>query len=288
METAMKKILLTGGTGFMGQNILPLLRVSFRVTSPARTEMDLLDAVTVRKYLELGGYDAVIHLATPTAQNPVDKYEELFERSLRVFMSLAHCSELYGKMLYLGSGAEYGKHRDIAEIPEECFGEELPRDAYGLSRYVMSEIAQSKDNITNFRLFACHGPGDAPHKLIPYIIKCISEKRPIELRQNARFDYLYVDDVAQVMRFFINNTPKFKAYNLCSGQPIMLSDIAREVRRQMNVDVPIVFKSNGMGNEYTGSNARLAAGFPEWRPTSIEQAIERILDYENRQLRDRS
>jgi hypothetical protein len=44
-------------------------------------------------------------------------------------------------MIYIGSGAEYGKHRAIVNAAEDAFGQELPRDAYGLSRYLMSEIA---------------------------------------------------------------------------------------------------------------------------------------------------
>jgi GDP-L-fucose synthase len=278
----MKNILLTGGSGFVGRNILPLLRERFSVSAPRRTELDLLDADAVMRYLEYGRFDAVVHLANPTAHNPIDRPEELFERSLRVFTSLARCSELCGRMIYLGSGAEYGKHRPIARVNEDEFGNELPRDAYGLSRYIMSELSRECENIINLRLFGCCGSGDKSHKLIPHVINCIKADGPIELRQNAIVDFLYVEDIAPALIHFIESEPEHKTYNLCSGMPVLTGGIAAEVRDQMGSGLPIVFERVGHGLEYTGDNRRLRAELPEWKPRSIQEAVKGILEHENR------
>ena len=273
----MKAILLTGATGFIGRNLLPLLQESYTVSAPSRRELNLLDVEAVRRYLHKGQFDAVIHLANPTGHNPQDSQNELFERSLRVFSALEHCAGLYGKMIYLGSGAEYGKHRDISKVCEEAFGAELPRDAYGLSRYIMSRMAEKHDNIVNLRLFACCGPGDPPHKLIPCIINCINEKKDIELRQDVWFDFIYVEDILPVLMHFIEHPSKFKAYNLCSGERIKISSIAHEVRQQMGSGANIVLNKNGFNLEYTASNARLREELPHWKPRSISMAVCGIL-----------
>jgi GDP-L-fucose synthase len=278
----MKNILLTGASGFIGGNLLPLLRRQFNVSAPGRAQLDLLDAGAVRRYLERGRFDAVIHLANTTAHNPVDKLEEHFERSLRVFTSLFHCSELYGKMLYLGSGAEYGKHRAIVRVLEEDFGEELPRDIYGLTRYIMSELALNRENIINLRLFACCGPGDYAFKLIPHVISCVRAGKPIALRRNALYDFLYVEDIAPVLIHFIMNEPRHKVYNLCSGQPALVAAIAAETQRQMGSELPIVFEFDGYGLEYTGDNRRLRAEIAGWQPRSIQESVKGILKDENR------
>ena len=278
----MKRILFTGSTGFIGRNVLPALRGRYDITAPSRSELDLLDAGGVRRYLERGQFDAVLHFATPTALNPADKFDELFERSLRVFTSLLHCGGLYGKMIYLGSGAEYGKHRAIQRAGEDEFGRELPRDPYGLSRYIMSELARRHDGIINLRLFGCYGVGDPPFKLIPHVIGCIRKGGPIELRQNTYFDFLYVRDIVPVLAYFIENRPKYNTYNLCSGEPVLTGDIAGEVRRQMKSETPIVFRQEGLGLEYTGDNSRLRGEIPDWKPRSIGEGIKEIFEDENR------
>jgi GDP-L-fucose synthase len=273
----MKKILLTGSTGFVGRNILPYLQREYEVSAPTRLELDLLDEKAVYGYLNKGNFDAVVHLANPTGHNPVDRADEMLDRSLRVFSGLERCSELYGKMLYLGSGAEYGKHRDISSIKEEEFGEEIPKDAYGFARYIMSELAEGRDNIVNFRLFACCGPGDPPHKLIPYIIRCIKTGGEIKLKQDVWFDFLYVDDIYPVLKRFIGEPAKYKEYNLCSGKRVLISEIAGEVKRRLGSSAEVVFQKDGLNLEYTGSNVRLRAESEGWEPRSIGESVKEIL-----------
>lgn len=272
-----KRVLITGTTGFLGRHISDALGKIFDVAKPDRTKLDLSDTVAVEEYLARQKFDVVIHLANPTGRNSVDKQEELFERSLKIFNNLARCSEHYGKMIYIGSGAEYGKQRDIVEVSEETFGTLLPQDSYGLSRYIMSEIAEGKNNIIPLRLFGCCGENDPSYKLIPHIANCIAGNRPILLRENKRFDYLYVEDIAPVLEYMVTHDLQHKAYNLCSSEPILISEIAEEVKKHMRSELPVVFENTDLGLEYTGSNARLKAEIPGWEPTEIREAIRRIV-----------
>jgi GDP-L-fucose synthase len=283
----MKKVLLLGSTGFIGRNVLPKLRKKYDVEAPARTELDLLDIGAVREYLQRTCFDAVIHLAIPTSHNAIDKESELAARSILAFMSVAHCSELYGRMIYLGSGAEYGKHRAISGITETEFGKELPRDVYGLSRYTIGQFARNCESIINLRLFACCGVGDHSFRLIPHVISCIKANKQITLRQNVKFDYLDVSDIIPVLEHFVESVPKHNAYNLCSGMPVLTGDVASEVRRQIGIELPIVFENGGFGLEYTGNNGRLRAELPNWKPRTITESIKEILENENRQVCNR-
>jgi len=277
----MKRLLLTGASGFIGRNVFPVLQEKgYDVSAPLRTELDLLDADAVRRYLKSRQFDAVLHLASPTGHNPLDAPDEIFERSVRIFTALAACAGFYGKMIYIGSGAEYGKHRPIVQIHEDAFGEELPKDAYGLSRYVMSELAEGYDNIINLRLFACCGPGDPKHKLIPSVIDQARKSNTVELRQDCFFDYLCVTDIAGVLIHFIEHDNKCKNYNLCSGKRMKITSIAEEVCRQMGVNATVECRKDGFNLEYTGSNERLLAEMPEWRPKTINDSITSILKSE--------
>ena len=40
------------------------------------------------------------------------------------------------------------------------------------------------------------------------------------------FDYLYVNDLAKITRWFIENDPRHKAYNVCSGSRDTLTELA--------------------------------------------------------------
>ena len=45
--TKKKRILFTGGTGFIGRNLLPDLRGKYQVEAPRRQELDLKDSEAV-------------------------------------------------------------------------------------------------------------------------------------------------------------------------------------------------------------------------------------------------
>jgi len=49
---------------------------------------------------------------------------------------------------------------------------------------------------------------------------------PILLRQDIAFDYLYVKDLVKLTMWFIENDARGKAYNVCTGQPVALSQLA--------------------------------------------------------------
>jgi len=277
----MKNILLTGASGFIGSNVLPILHgKSYNIDAPARYELNLLDEDNVRQYIKSRKFDVVLHLANTTGHNKKDLPEELFEKSIRVFMVMESCKKFYGKMIYIGSGAEYGKHRPIIKIGEDSFGEELPKDAYGLSRFVMSELAKGYSNIINMRLFGCYGPGDPKHKLVPSVIEQALKGNTVELRQDCFFDFLYVTDIADVLIHFIENDNIYKNYNLCSGKRIKITDIAGEVCRQMGVNATVKCQKDGFNLEYTGSNERLLAEIPEWKPKTMNESIANILRLE--------
>ncbi|MCI9198943.1 MAG: NAD(P)-dependent oxidoreductase [Lachnospiraceae bacterium] len=257
----MKKILLTGSSGFVGRNILPILREEYEVLAPSRQELDLKDQLAVKEYIKEGDFDAVIHSANP---NPVknaqcDESNRMFEDSMRIFMNFYNASSLCKKIIYLGSGAEYDKSMDIVDIKESEIGRSIPLDVYGCTKYIMNELASKKSNMYNLRLFACFGPYDHESKFITHVIRCCLRNEDITIRQNCYFDYLHVFDLAKVIIFFIENNLKYHDYNIASGRKTSLLEIAEEVKRQMGVDNEIVIKEEGWNNEYTANIDRLNA-----------------------------
>ena len=61
-------VLITGASGFMGTNIVPIIKSKHSVFTPEREELDLFDRETIKTYLCDNKIDAIIHFANP---NPV-------------------------------------------------------------------------------------------------------------------------------------------------------------------------------------------------------------------------
>lgn len=254
----MKKILLTGKNGFLGRNLLYSLQQKYNIYAPSREELDVRNSHAVESILKQGSFDAVIHLANPNpTKNPLhDNSASMLSDSLRIFLNFARCSDLFGKMVYFGSGAELDKSRDLHMVNESLFGTSIPNDTYGFGKFVMQEVAQNYSNIYNLRLFACYGPTDHESKFITHAIHCCQNNKAVTIRQNCMFDYLYVMDVLPYLTFILDMNPKYNTYNCCSGSQYSLKEIGEEVCRQMENQLPIMIFEDGWNKEYTASNQR--------------------------------
>ena len=143
------KILITGSTGFIGKNIKEYLenKEGYEIYAPASRELNCLDESAVKEYLEQHCFDYILHFAL--YNNGIDKTKDgtkVAEYNLRMYLNFAKYSNLYGKMFYAGSGAEYDKRFDIKSVKEEI-GRTLPTDSYGLTKYTIGQLIENSTNI---------------------------------------------------------------------------------------------------------------------------------------------
>lgn len=277
----MKRVLFTGGTGFVGKNVIPILNGEFEILAPSRSELNLKSMQCVKEYLLENDIQVVVHCANPNSvKNKLDLANEMLKDSLQIFMNLYQLNKYYDKMIYLGSGAEYDKRFDIVSVKEEQIGRNIPDDDYGFAKFIMNELARNSENIFNLRLFACYGPYDFKTKFITHAIHCCLKNEEITIRQDCYFDYLHVFDLAKIIRFFIKESPQKHDYNICSGKKIRLSQIADEVKRQMNYEKNIVILKEGLNREYTADNQRLKSEFAWKDAISINEGIKKQIAWE--------
>ena len=55
-----------------------------------------------------------------------------------MFFNIERCSNLFGRLLVVGSGAEYDMRNYHPGMKEDYFLENIPTDIYGFSKYVHS------------------------------------------------------------------------------------------------------------------------------------------------------
>lgn len=277
----MKKVLLTGANGFIGRNLYEKLRYGYEIHITTRESLNLLDTDQVEKYLKAGAFDVVIHTANTNVVRSADTedYESL-EGNLRMFFNLERCRDYFGKMYYFGSGAEYDMEHYIPDMGEEYFGTHIPKDGYGFSKYIMSKTCNYAKNIFDLRLFGVYGKYERwEYRFISNAICRALKGKDITIQKNVYFDYLWVDDLCEIMRWFLENTPKHKHYNVCRGEKIDLYSLAAMVRKILNVNCDIVVGEEGWKPEYTGNNQRLIAEMGAYPFIGFKESVADLCEY---------
>jgi len=273
-------ILLTGGSGFIGRNLIERLGARHKVVAPTSGELNLLDEVAVRDFLRDCKPDAIVHSATTPGHRNAPDVQDLVARNLRMFFNLARNQRYFGKMLYLGSGAIYDSRHYQPRMKEDYFDVHVPADPHGFSKYVIAKYLESAPRIIELRLFGVFG------KYEDYAIRFISNAicktlfgLPITLRQNRRFDYLYANDLTPILEHFFSVEPSENVFNVTPDRTIDLLTLGNYVGEIAGTDLEVVVGQGGMGLEYSGDNTRLRQEMQHLVFTSIEDAIRELYDW---------
>lgn len=270
------RILITGGNGFIARNLSEGLGGEYEISAPNSKELNLLDSDRVFDCLKQGGFDIVVHAATYDAapKHSVKDPAKVMENNLKMFFNLARCNNYFGKMLYFGSGAEFCREHWVPKMKEDYFDRHLPSDQYGFSKYIMNKYAQSGRNIYNLRLFAVFG------KYEDWRVRFISNAccsaildMPIVINRNNSFDFLYITDLVNIVRWFIDNTPFEKAYNVCTGRPVDFLAVAKKILKISGKHLDIVVKNDHSKVEYSADNSRLLGEIKGYRFMDLDKAI---------------
>lgn len=284
----MKRILITGSSGFIGRNVKEYLQKKpqiFEVFSPSSTELDCLNEEKVTSYLKDNYFDYILHFAVyvDRIDNEKDR-DKILEYNLRIFMNFAKNYEQYGKLYYTGSGAEYDKRYPIIDVTENDIGKHIPVDQYGLMKYTIGRIIEGSSNIYNLRMFGVFGKYEQYQtKFISNICCKAIKELPLSIRQNVYFDYLWVDDFCRMLESLLNNEPKYHTYNMVSGRKISLKELCDVVIEVSEKKLPVYVCRDGVSNEYTARNDRFREEFPEFQFTPIKEAVNELYHWYEQQ-----
>ena len=277
----MKKILITGARGFIGRNLTESLSGEYLVFSPNSDELNLLNEEVTCAYLEQHNFDIVVHSAKRDGVREgitLSDYEVL-DSNLRMFYNLEKNSASFGKMIYFGSGAEYDRSVMQPKTKEMEFGVSIPRDSYGFAKYIMSRTTEHSENIVDLRLFGVFGKYEAwDRRFISNAIFTALTEKKITISKNVYFDYLYINDLANIVRWFIENDSLYKQYNICTGKSIDLYTLAQYVRESIDDNIKIEIKDEGLKPEYSGDNTRMKNEI-DYYFTDYREAINNLVEF---------
>ena len=271
----MKKILVTGGTGFIGKNIAEsYLKDKYELFAPTRAELDCSDDESVLRYFSANEFDVVIHSAAkPGHRNAADTTSLLLTNS-RMISNLLKYQGRWGKLLNMGSGAIYDMRHYMPKMKEGYFGAYIPADEHGYNKYLFGKLLPSLNQVYDFRIFGIFG------KYEDYAIRFISNNickaifgLPLTIRQNRIFDYLYIDDLMPVLEYFIEHSPTEQSFNITPDRSVELLELAKLIRDISGKRMDIRVAQDGMGIEYSGDNGLLHSEIASLHFTALESSV---------------
>ncbi len=276
------KILITGGNGFIARNLLEQLSDENVVVATNSKELNLLDSAKVFDFIKNERFNIIIHAATYDAAPKYSTKDpaKVLENNLRMFFNIARCKDYFDKMIYFGSGAEFGRENWIPRMKEDYFDQHVPTDKYGFSKYIMSKYTQLSSNIYNLRFFGVFGKyDDWQTRFIPNACCQAVMDMPIRIRQNVFFDFLYIDDLIKIVEWFINNKPLKKIYNVCTGNVVEFKILAEKIVKISGKDLDIIIKTEGIGREYSGDNTLFMNELKDFKFSPIDESIKTLYDW---------
>lgn len=279
------RILVTGGSGFIGRNLVEHLSRDHEVLAPTHAELDLTDSGALDRWFSEHEVDVVVHGAVrPGHRNASDPSRQLWT-NLRMFFGLMRNVHRFGRLVFLSSGAVYDVTRPLDRVTEEHVGDSLPSDEHGLSKYAIAEYLDQAHrsgaaDVVELRLFGVFGRYEdyAIRFVSNAICKCLLDL-PITMRQNRTFSYLYVNDLGPIVERFLTMPHAEAAYNVVPDWTNDLRELAERVRTRSGKDLPIVVESPQNGLPYSANNQRLLRALPELRFTAVDAAIGDLYEW---------
>jgi UDP-glucose 4-epimerase len=281
------KILVAGSLSFVGKNIRRFFSNKDQdVHYVSRAECDLSDLNALSNICKNLQPDLVIHCAVSLNNT---------HNNLAMYLALERASKYAGRIVMIGSGAEYGFQRYIPEMPETYYDINQPptnNHPYHTSKFLISRLHQSSStsNIYNFRVFGLYGPyEDYTRRLISNNIFTFLTEGSMKISANHAFDYLYIDDLINAIMAFAQSStkPQAHAYNVCNGHADRFFDILTEVISALGGDPSaIAVDSNDLTNTiYSGSNLLFQNEFNyKIHQTSYTSATPCIVDWLNSEV----
>lgn len=256
-------ILITGSHGFIGSHLKVFMGQEYHLLCPTHRELDLTDCKAVDTFFNTHHIDFIIHAAACGVRIRADaSLRDVAIPNLEMYRNLAKHASAQCPMIVIGSGAEYDKSKPLTKVKETDFGKTVPQDAYGYSKYIISKDIEQRQHILNLRVFGIYGARENSTRVTTSIISDCIEGRPICLRQNVVFQFIYIDDLCQIIIHFVRNFPDIKFINTVPDKCISIRELAEIANEISGKHLDIKFEREGYQMEYTADNSRLKSLIP--------------------------
>lgn len=303
----MKRVLLTGATGFVGANLARRLlgdghRVHLLVRpghNPWRIEairnqvwldeVDLDDTGQVKKIVQAVKPEWVFHLAVHGAYPFQTDLRQMIRTNIVATINLVEaCLEADCEVLVnTGSSSEYGL-KDHAPAEYEALE---PNSDYAVTKasatlYCCHIARQCQFRLPTLRLYSVFGPYEEPSRLMPTLVtRGLRGEWPPLVDPAVARDYIYIEDVLDAYYLAATRpSPDFGAiYNVGTGRQSTLREVVDVVRRELGIITEprwgTMARRNWDTNVWVADNRKIRQEFG-WTPRyTLQQGVREMIQW---------
>lgn len=246
----MKRILVTGASGFIGRHCLPpLAAAGHEVHAVSRREppgsppgvrwhrADLLDPVQTGELIERVRPTHLLHLAWFVEHGRYRTAPENFRwvaGSIRLVEEFARRGGR--RVVAAGTCAEYDRRYGYCS---ESVTPLRPATPYGVCKHALRLMLESLAGVTGLsaawgRVFFLFGPGERAERLVPSVVRSLlrGEQAACSHGNQVR-DFLYVKDVAQAFVALLDSDVAGPV-NIASGRPLAIRDLVGAIAARLD------------------------------------------------------
>ncbi len=243
------KILIIGGTGFIGFNLLKKLKnLKFGITSISLSYPKKNNFISGVNYVKLditnqneikkinGNFDIVVNAGGYGGLD--DNFRDTSKMYQNQIKGLKNVASFFLKkkikrFIQVGSSLEYGS---VSGIQTENSHPKNPISIYGKSKLYSTNYLKFLNKVYNFpvvvlRLYQVYGPNQKNNRLIPYVIDSIIKNKKIFTTKGDQIrDFCYIDDVTEaIIKCFKSKKTIGEIINIGYGRGHQIKDILKKI-----------------------------------------------------------